>query len=334
MKIILLSLCLSLTSIALFGQPVLNSAQYNLAIGQVKKFDFIYSFDSSLTGPDVQWDFSDLDLNFFLSNQVFDPSTTAFGSNFPDSDFALGNDINDGRTFLSLENEGLFLDGSNNDNNVVNICTDSRQLFNFPLTYESTFSDSWSCGFTFAGIPTSDEGLITGKVDGYGTLILPFGTFSNVLRVRTFNDYVNSQVFSGGTLEVKIKETNFTFISALTGYQILSFSYLKPEGQLQETFGSVHLPQGTSAIIGADELIVDLKLFPNPTSDLLNIQVTKELKADISVLDIFGRTVFAEKEVRLSAMPNQVEIQALAPGIYFLNISSEGKRVVRRFVIE
>jgi hypothetical protein len=77
----------------------------------------------------------------------------------------------------------------------------------------------------------------------------------------------------------------------------------------------------------------DLKLYPNPASDVLHIRSESLAsgKYDIRILDINGRAVFHSSErLNLSAGWN-VSLKSLKPGIYFLRIEGNDQQIARTF---
>jgi hypothetical protein len=77
----------------------------------------------------------------------------------------------------------------------------------------------------------------------------------------------------------------------------------------------------------------DLKLYPNPASDVLQLRSESmgNGKYDIRILDINGREVFYNSErLNFSAGWN-VSLKSFKPGIYFLRIEGNGQKLSRTF---
>ena len=74
-------------------------------------------------------------------------------------------------------------------------------------------------------------------------------------------------------------------------------------------------------------------LFPNPTTRLL--YVTQKVNATIRNLEVFN-TLGQKMDVRYSSIKNneymEINVQHLSPGVYFLEMVTDGEKVVRRFV--
>lgn len=88
-------------------------------------------------------------------------------------------------------------------------------------------------------------------------------------------------------------------------------------------------PAGVSSVIATQ----NVSLYPNPASNQLTISIntSSRLNSTITVLDIQGQTVM-NAQMKNNLM--QMDISRLKPGMYFVQITSEGHQVVKRFVKE
>lgn len=69
-------------------------------------------------------------------------------------------------------------------------------------------------------------------------------------------------------------------------------------------------------------------LYPNPTTGMLNVEGNVHIKK-VTVYDLLGRNVL---ETESMAQKIQVNLNHLKAGVYFAEITSEGKRTVRKIV--
>ncbi len=73
---------------------------------------------------------------------------------------------------------------------------------------------------------------------------------------------------------------------------------------------------------------VSLDVFPNPTTNLLNLQTVDNFFIDtVKVTDIAGKTVMSQSE-----NTNQIKTQDLSQGIYFLQATSKNKTYQTKFI--
>lgn len=77
------------------------------------------------------------------------------------------------------------------------------------------------------------------------------------------------------------------------------------------------------------------KLYPNPTTDLLNVELesSKESAAFLQIVNVSGQS-FSQKEVAIERGQTalKMEVQDLPRGVYFLKIETESGVVVERFL--
>ena len=75
-----------------------------------------------------------------------------------------------------------------------------------------------------------------------------------------------------------------------------------------------------------------LNLYPNPTSGLLNIEISKVLKnASIKVLNIEGKVIENFHNIKSSIF--QIDLSNQAPGSYFISIQAENENVIQQIQI-
>ena len=73
---------------------------------------------------------------------------------------------------------------------------------------------------------------------------------------------------------------------------------------------------------------ISLKLYPNPTYSLINIQTSNNVVLDkIIITDLMGKTVMEQTQ-----NTNQVSVEKLATGVYILNAYSEGNKFQEKFI--
>ncbi|MCK0108570.1 T9SS type A sorting domain-containing protein [Flavobacteriaceae bacterium S0825] len=78
-----------------------------------------------------------------------------------------------------------------------------------------------------------------------------------------------------------------------------------------------------------NEISESIKVYPNPVSDRLNLSMPNELSDNASFIinNILGQNV-----MRGTLENSQVDVNSLNTGIYFIQISSNGKNGVKRFI--
>jgi hypothetical protein len=80
-----------------------------------------------------------------------------------------------------------------------------------------------------------------------------------------------------------------------------------------------------------------VNVFPDPVSDELNLSgalLDSKEEMNVSIVDMLGRDVSTPLNVRSSLSSAEVDVSSLAPGIYFVKLTSEKGNWIRKFVKE
>ncbi len=164
-------------------------------------------------GENVTWDFTNLNVHSIDEITYELPSNTLYGAAFPTSDLAV--DFGGGAYFYT-EVETAFANTLGFGGDVFGLgfplivqYSDPQRLFEFPMSYNTTFTDSYSFSVTIdaalVGIPQVDSvrldrsGSITVTVDGWGMATTPFGTYST-MRTHIVDTYTDDILgYTAGT---------------------------------------------------------------------------------------------------------------------------------------
>ncbi|MBL4662453.1 MAG: T9SS type A sorting domain-containing protein [Flavobacteriaceae bacterium] len=103
-------------------------------------------------------------------------------------------------------------------------------------------------------------------------------------------------------------------------------------------FGTKNLRIITGVVLSAGDISLknsEVKLFPNPTTNLLNIQInTSETgSATLKVYDILGKTLFSSELILNGNLTSsKVDVSAWNSGTYFVEIISQNGSITKRFI--
>ena len=189
----LLHLCLLCAITTLINaQPVLTkNITPTLGSSYVAKIIELESFDPGLAGANQTWDFSAIDESTAtsLTLNILDPASVTNGPEFEDVDFVYNIQEFDIFNYYRVDQDSLTLIGQANifDGNVDLLITYSNfeDGIHFPLRFGDAhdyFSrlEKFVYGYSI-GIEERNGNTFA---DAYGTLKTPFGTYSNVMRVK------------------------------------------------------------------------------------------------------------------------------------------------------
>jgi hypothetical protein len=134
--------------------------------------------------------------------------------------------------------------------------------------------------------------------------------------------------YGGGAVDVirNIIETkDGGIIVGSTGHADM-YNFCNTAGVKTTDFWNVYKLDNTLGIEQNFDKKEDLKIYPNPANDVLNIEGLNE-KADAYVYDLSGKLVLKNMIAN-----GQVDISRLAGGLYFIKVLSGEGSVVRKFV--
>ncbi len=313
MKKPLLLSAILLASASIFAQPTIQSSDFYPTIGEAFTLNYGTYISPGAAGNNVTWDLSGL-----AASSTVTVSALAANPGFPGTDLTL---TYSGQSSLYVDFtpteyliDGMFQIPSN----TTITYSDPMKYYEFPMSMSGSYTDNFAATFTSSGFNFSRSGTITCEVDGYGTLITPSGTYTNVLRVHSVQDYTDS--YSMGSLDVTID--NYTWIKA--GFH--------QELAMVQTMAS-DVGSGSSAYYASNTLGLDnnefssLKLYPNPAQSNLKIDLDTPVD-QIQVTDLNGRLV----DVSFDKGTRMLDISQLNSGIYYVVIYSNNSSSVRKIV--
>jgi len=86
-----------------------------------------------------------------------------------------------------------------------------------------------------------------------------------------------------------------------------------------------------TGLVDNNTFLADLSIYPNPTKNLVNIEVANAGEYTIHVADMLGRTVLTEKT---SNEKHAIDLSGNKSGVYILTVESKGLKTTRKIVLE
>lgn len=134
---------------------------------------------------------------------------------------------------------------------------------------------------------------------------------------------LSRQVISsgGGYLEAGNYKLSFTIGEPIVGY-VESGTFKLTQGFQQ---GSTDVNTAVKDI----EILVDYSLYPNPTTNQVNLNLKAKEKIDISlsIIDISGKIVVQGKQVNGTTIYETFDVSSFSSGNYFVVIATQNKKV-------
>jgi hypothetical protein len=326
--LILMSFISALNSMA---QPTLTGADCNMIVGDVFITRSSPTYLGNTTGANYTWNFSSYDTTF----------NTISASNVQSS----------GTTNILLE----VTPGTTTETNRYEVLPSILQLTSttwssgssisytnkwtklvYPITMGTTFSDTYNTMAFFSGpvsVNVKGAGTSNGIADGWGTLITPYGTYNNVLRVTTITqllDTTNNIIYGTG-----FDTTHSWYVAGFHKPVLTTYSNSKVTGGQAPVYGkkTTFLMTPTSLNDNTALITQNLAIYPNPAQGNFEVSVnaTHPLSLNFKLFDVLG------KEVKIQVYPktNQAYIieQQESAGIYYLAVYEKNQLITTRKVL-
>jgi len=306
----------------IYCQPVIDELGPPLGTTFVLNYDE-GQYEPGAAGENEMYDYSSFDAQGAFSYSVIDPADTELGPvNYPESTSCWTFNFDGIGDFFSYFDfsENLWREwgtAGGGTFGAVTYYTDPIDRISGPINYGDSGSDEYS-GELISVQNTPISGTTNYIVDGYGTLVLPFGTFENCIRVLSTTEEIQEL---GVGFEA---ENNYTeYIYFVQGYPlpIVYYSILESYvlGELEETSYqlSVVSDYNGEPLAVENQTVSELNIFPNPATDevLLNLN---EIKSTVRIFDLQGKQVHSS----LYFEGQRLDISRLLPGIYI--VEAEG----------
>lgn len=323
---------LFLTPTVIFAQsPVLTNLLISPIAGESYSFHYIVPTDVGTAGENQVWDFSGLTSESDAPLMYITTEETMHASYFPGANVSSADGNMCMFEFYAKENDrlsyvGIYMDG------LIMFFDDNKDALHYPFSYGDQFTDTFSTTYEQGTTTHHRVGTITAEADAYGTLMLPWGTLDDVLRVKTIEEKTDTFTFDGTPYQHDYYFETYAYYKLGIREPVLEFEYsIINEGDTVLVGHYINETTATS-IVNFEE--GDLKLFPNPVINTLNIQskTTSPIQY-CSITDLEGRLVWEDKQPVLPGI-KIMDVSFLDSGVYFLTIHSGEEKLVEKFVKE
>ncbi len=358
-KVILISV-FSLMAICSFAQIIVTDNDMPAANDTIRlstTFD-IQGLDPALTGTNYSWNFSTLTPNAQRIDTFFSVSSTPFAYQFffnngivyPNhkASFALrGVDIGIPQVpitevFDYVKNSSTAYDNVGFGSQINSIPSSTQNIpvdreYEFPMNYNDDHTSNSAYGITVPGFGFYGQSLERiDTVDGWGSLILPNGTY-NVLRVKSILNKIDTtyiDLISLGTTIPRPEEIEYKWLAAGTGLPMLKVVMVAgnvTEIEYQDDFVAVSIEENRT--------INDITIFPNPAKNYLTIDFNATISGNlkVSLKDISGKDVGLVYNKFINTGENKLILNlvehSITPGIYFVEFVVNEKQYYSQKII-
>lgn len=212
-------------------------------------------------------------------------------------------------------------------------------VYDFPVAYGNVDSSSSGFEYSFPGLGfASSERSRTNTVDGYGTLITPYGEFQ-ALRLKTLISQKDSVYIdtAGQGVPVYREIVEYKWLGKGFGIPLLQ---VIEEGLLVTATYIDSLRTSFTGLADPEAQNYDFILYPNPCDDYLSIHYELKNARDvhISILSLYGhevyRIVLKNQSPGLYNRIVNIDAEGIVPGIYLVHFKTQDIRLIRRVVVQ
>lgn len=325
-----LFILLLLLSISTIAQVTITATSINPMVGEsfnISKGNYV---NPGSAGANQTWNLTGLSTGSSTTN-VVSPGSIIIGGNFPNANVCLNNATANTSYFYKTSTSALEFHGKN-ENSLTYIYSNVEEILHFPFTHLDSFADSWNNQYQNGAYTFYQRGNTKVKADGYGTLITPFGTYNNIMRVHVYQSWIDSTYQIGTPMITTNTRDEYKWY--MNGVHVpLATSYSQVNNLSGQTFGSTFLVN----TVGLNDYANNNNnyfLFPNPAKTNLNIAFhsVQGNELEVKIINALGAVVKKE-EIQAGIYSAVINIEELTNGVYFAQIKNGNTIETKRFVV-
>lgn len=323
----------------LAAQPVID-ASFTPQFGDVFTYTTSTYTPITIAGENAFWDLSNLGAGAQSTLTAVDPVATGYSDLYPTATLAL-----DGGTviqYMRADASGIYIVGVYKDfgSQVIQIQYADESLFlPYPCTYNTAFTDSFTYAYTYTGGTVNGGGNISYTADGFGTLVLPYDTIYNVLKLTGIDTNFESVP---GQAYVTVSQQVYFYKPGLH-YFLLNAADISQtlNGGAPATGSSLfYLSEGMFTQVGEQaRQAIGMEVWPVPAHDQLNVSygLAGDHQVNMGLYDATGRSVrtVQARTATSGIQATSLDVKGLPAGIYLLKVTDDhGQSGSRKVVIE
>lgn len=320
----LLTLCLLVAAAAgLFAQPSISSS-FNPQIGDFYKYHPVNTIISTGGGgANVTWNFGTIQITYNpIIGKYIHPSSTPYAGDFSVADVVFEDYFVAGTYhYYDVSTTKLEKIGYANSQ-LTAVYDDPQRIITYPFTYNSSFTDTYACTTMVGTMKFTKTGTWSVEGDGYGTLVLPSGSHSNILRLKIVNEYTDE--FSGlDPYEYKI--TEYWWVDPSSRKPLMKVYKEWNSTMPNDTTVLTTVLEGVSGVDHPGKGATNLRLYPNPASEevhlVFDLESAEEVHYELMTIDgKLIRSIDAAQAVA-GTITESISLDGVKAGIYLLNVS-------------
>jgi hypothetical protein len=297
-------------------------------------------------GANRIWNFANLIISGETSIEYFlSPSATPYYYLFPNSNMASIHLFNSIPTthYFYISDTGFVQLGWVDPQTIARFPNPfPRNLY--PAYYGSQHINNYNFTITSENITEYIWGIKTQSCDGYGTIILPSGTYNNTLRIKTIDDEADTIRIGGVVISIyhNITTNYFWYVQ---GYKfpvfVLSYAAYQNGYYKNAAYCLVNEPVGVKRITSdVPKNYYLYQNFPNPfnPSTIIRFRLKESGFVSLKIYDILGRETAILVNEKLQAgkyeIPYSVNLNNnLSGGVYFYRLEAGNYVQTRKMIL-
>ena len=329
----LLACCLFIALIQLQAQPILDGScapvaatEYTLIVAA--------SVDLPGLGPDQTWNAAGAVGSATDQVSFMDAELAFAGTYFPTAEVA--STIGEVETFIDIAEDGLYIVGTYNGSfPFVSTYTDPNKYLQFPCELGDAWTDAYAGSYTYSGVTYTQSGSGVYTASGFGSLVLPWGTVTNVLRIDATELY--SESGNGNDYEYEA-EVSYYYKPGV-GYYVAKSSDASAtfNGNSAGTSANfVFLDESTVGIVDQPATSIGMEVFPNPVSTEATLLFTAAGARSLQVFNADGKLMLDQALTGYGAGLHKlgIDVRGWSSGVYSaVVLGVGGERGVTRFMV-
>lgn len=243
----------------------------------------------------------------------YDPaSAVPSASLYPQASLVKTNSYS-GKSYISTNNGGIREIDPNAMNNGEN-----AMVLPLPFAYGDTFTETatYTTQLGLDVFVTSFQSTITAQ--GSGTLILPTATYVNVLSVKYSS--ILSSTKNGSPFGSIYYNTSYYYYAPNISQPVLYTKQLSESGPTDYAPYTEFIDHVVLGINNEREQDAnEIKVFPNPTKDILKIKISNNLEGIIQLRNSLGQLLLQQK---FEGDVSTLNLTDLPEGLYFVSFNN------------
>ena len=315
------------------AQPTLVASTSNPVVNDAFT---VYSFTPTANqqgsaGANQTWNFASLSSSTTLTSTMISPTGTPYVTAHPTATI-VNKTANTNYEYYKTSSTIWERQGFYNLSAAYSY-ENAQTLLSYPLSYTGTFNDTYRGSFSIGGtIFGFRNGSSTVVADAWGTLTTPAASYTNTLRVKYTDSYLDSTFLSGAWQVKNYSMTTYLWFKSGIHYPLMGISYVTGASTSSNAYWIRATGVGIEENLAAQ---LNMLVYPNPAQErsTLSLELTEASDVMVRVLDLQGREVIAVPMERYlpGKLQLPLDVANLASGNYLLQAIINDRNATIRF---